>query len=583
VILAGGDNRLGATDFRFGNDGKLVLGDAAGTSAQRIGTISASSTGSAIVGGNAANSALTFGLAADGSFAGKLGGDATNENNLSVIKSGAGILTLSSANTFTGGTTLSAGGITLGNAQALGTGAITLAGGTLNIGAFAVANTVVLGGGAITGTGSIGGVTGDATVLTHKLVGSGDITKTGSGTLEFQAANGSAEAYTGNTSIAGGSIKFTGVGALGAVNALGATYTGNIANNGLLEFAGTASQSLNGVISGSGSLTLSGAGQMHLRANNSYAGGTTISAGQATAYTANAFGTGVVTLSGTGVMDLGGQTLSNSVVVDGGTLQGGTINSANVSGFAGTISATLDGAGGFTKAGAGTLILSGANTFTGGTTVNGGTLLVHGTVGAVAVASGGTLGGYGFAGDTTIASGGAIAAGASVGLLNVGNLTLEGGSVMTWQLHDSSQQAGVGYDLIVANSVNLAGLSSANRATLNLLTLANAADNVSGIPLVLDKALSQSFTLISYGELNLGENTNVSDLFTLNLNGFVAQDGSALSVGDFAVINDASTNSLKVAYYSPVPEPSTYGLALGFLGLAMVAVRRRRQKPAVRG
>ncbi|MEY3829745.1 MAG: hypothetical protein RL636_1446, partial [Verrucomicrobiota bacterium] len=165
VILAGGDNRLGAIDFRFSNDGKLVLGDAGATSAQTIGTISSSSAASSIVGGNASNSVLTFGLAADGSFAGKLGGDLLNENSLSIVKSGAGILTLSSANTFTGGTTLSAGGLTLDNAQALGAGTVTLTGGTLNVGSFALANTVVQSGGIITGTGSIAGLTATAGVV----------------------------------------------------------------------------------------------------------------------------------------------------------------------------------------------------------------------------------------------------------------------------------------------------------------------------------------------------------------------------------------------------------------------------------
>ena len=314
---------------------------------------------------------------------------------------------------------------------------------------------------------------------------------------------------------------------------------------------------------------------------NTYSGGTAVSEGTVKAYTATSFGSGTVTLWGSGVVDLGGQAVANSVVVFGGTLQGGALNVAKVTGSSGTISANLNGTGSFTKSGSGTLILAGTNSYTGGTTVNGGTLLVHGMVGTVTVASGGTLGGYGYVGNTSVASGGTIAAGASVGLLNVANLTLASGSAMTWQLNDATKIAGTGYDLIVASTLDLSGLSAANRATLNLMTLANASDNVSGTPIAFNAALTnQSFTLVNYSALNLGSNSSVSNLFTISTTGFKDQLGASVSAANFTVINDAASNSLKLLYTAPVPEPSTYGLALGFLSLAAVAVRRRRSQPA---
>lgn len=579
VILAGGNNRLGATiDFNFAYDGKLVLGDAAGTSAQTIGLSTTSNANNAIVGGNTANSTLTWNLAAATTFAGKLGGNGTNENNLAMVKSGVGVLTLSAAGSFTGGTVINAGGITLGNAKALGVGDVTLnTGGTLNLGTFAIANNVIMAGGTLAGTGTIGGVVATSATVAVGIVGSGVITKTGVGVLELQGNSGVTGDFTGNMTLAAGTIKFAGTGSLGLITSSMANYSGAIANQGVLEFAGTANQSLGGVISGAGSLAVTGGGQVLLQGNNTYTGGTTVSSGTAMAYSTNAFGVGVVTVSGSGVVDLGGQATTNNFAVNGGTLRGGSLSASQVSGTSGVIDANLTGSGSFSKTGSGSLILSGTNSHTGGTTVSEGTLLVNGTTGAVTVASGGTLGGDGYAGNTSVLSGGTIAAGASVGILNVGNLTLAGGSALTWQLNDTSKIAGVGYDLIVASILDLSGLSSANRATLNLMTLANPADSVSGTPVVFDQALSQSFTLLNYSSLNLGANSNVSNLFTINLNGFVAQDGSALNVGDLVVINDAANNSLKLAYFSPIPEPSTYGLSLGCLGLALAAVRRRRR------
>src|SRR5205814_3062946 len=55
-----------------------------------------------------------------------------------------------------------------------------------------------------------------------------------------------------------------------------------------------------------------------------------------------------------------------------------------------TVSAVVSGGFGLTKAGAGTLVLSAANTYTGTTTVSDGVLDVNGSVGAVSL-DGGTL------------------------------------------------------------------------------------------------------------------------------------------------------------------------------------------------
>lgn len=89
------------------------------------------------------------------------------------------------------------------------------------------------------------------------------------------------------------------------------------------------------------------------------------------------------------------------------------------------------GGGGLTKLGAGTLTLSGANTYAGPTTVSNGTLLVTGALGAgaVSVESGATLGGTGtIDGPVTVAAGGTFAPGTSIGTLTVNNTLTLGGS-----------------------------------------------------------------------------------------------------------------------------------------------------------
>lgn len=90
----------------------------------------------------------------------------------------------------------------------------------------------------------------------------------------------------------------------------------------------------------------------------------------------------------------------------------------------------ISGHGGLTKEGAGTLVLTGENTYIGPTRINQGALMVNGSLSsAVTVLSGGILGGSGTVGTLTAHSGSRVAPGNSIGILNVAhNVNFEPGS-----------------------------------------------------------------------------------------------------------------------------------------------------------
>jgi autotransporter-associated beta strand protein len=98
-----------------------------------------------------------------------------------------------------------------------------------------------------------------------------------------------------------------------------------------------------------------------------------------------------------------------------------------------SFSGVIGGVGGLTKAGTGTLTLTGANTYTGSTDVLSGTLALEGGVGGdVNVANGATLTGSGTAGGTLMLADGAtfVVGGAGAGTFTSGGLTMSSGSVL---------------------------------------------------------------------------------------------------------------------------------------------------------
>ena len=161
---------------------------------------------------------------------------------------GNGATVLTANNTYTGGTTITAGILQLG-AGAGGSTAGGIVGDVTNNGSLLVnrSNTYTLGG-AISGTGSV--------------------TQQGNGTTVLTAAN----TYTGGTTITAGVLQLGAGGTTGSI-------VGNVSNNGALAFNRSDTYTYGGTISGTGSATQQGNGTTILTANNTYTGGTTVDAG----------------------------------------------------------------------------------------------------------------------------------------------------------------------------------------------------------------------------------------------------------------------------------------------------------------
>jgi len=496
-----------------------------------------------------------------------------------ITKSGLGQLTLNGSSVHTDQVILNAGTLTLGHGQALGTGSLALNAGTLNLASVTVTNAMAFKAGAINvGTGQSATWNG---VISTASSGTAALSKTGNGQLTLGGAN----TYTTGTSLSAGTLVLAnnaalGTGAVtisgGVLDLGGRTISNNVTVNGGSLIGGTIDLAQTTISDGTVSANLAGTqgytkvggSTVTLSGNNTYAGNTAVNAGTLTAGSNNAFSTGTVTVNlGATLGVASGVTVANNL-----TLSGGAFFTAN----GGTLSGTLSGSGSMTKVGSGTLTLSGNSTFTGGTIVQEGSLRVDGVMdGTVTVNVGAKLAGTGTIADsTTVLTGGSIGAGGvGVGTLNLAALELRNGSTLELKIADGNGPAGVGFDrLLVAGPLDLSsaslGTSPVDRITLRL----------AGLPVNFDPSANLSFTFLDYGSLNLGSANNITDLFTINVDNLFDQNGQALSSGSFSLVNDTASKQLSVAYTSPIPEPSTYGLSLGALGLGIAMVRRRRRK-----
>lgn len=342
-----------------------------GNSALAVILGSSGNTGTLEYSGATSSSSKTFSLATSGTGAFQIDTAATVLTLSGIIggngglqKSGAGTLTLSGANNYAGGTTITAGTLQLSGSGTLGgtSGTLTVNGGTLDVngtnqtvGALvgtggtilnnttASAKTLTIGTGG--GNGSYGGVIADHSSGTGTLA----LTKTGAGGETLTGAN----TYTGLTTISAGFLNIQNATALGTT-AAGTTVS-----------SGAALQIEGNIAVGNEALTLNGGGissdgaLRNISGDNTYAGGITLASASTIA-------------SDSGTLTLGGG-------IGNGGFVATFIGSGNI-----TESGVISGSGGVTKTGAGTLTLSNTNSYLGNTTINGGIL---------SVSSNGNLGG----------------------------------------------------------------------------------------------------------------------------------------------------------------------------------------------
>jgi outer membrane autotransporter protein len=433
AIAASADSAFGATSgpLTF-NGGELKLDSDFDLAATRLITLNAPSAGLAGGGTIDANGFQT--TIAQGIMG--LGGLTIADSSVG----GAGRVILTGSNSYSGGTTIAAGTLQLGNGGA--TGSIV---------------------GDVVDNGTLAFDRSDDAFFFGQISGSGSVSQIGSGSTTLTASN----SYSGGTLLAGGTLiagadSALGTGALTvAANPAGTTLDNNaeatiLANaivlnpSANLTVAGSNPLTLAGAISGDGALTKNGASTLILTADNSYAGGTTINTGTLQVGNGGATGSlgsgpvlddaalvfnrsGIVTVPGVisgmgsltqmgvdgGTLILtGADTFSGGTTVVSGTLQlgdGGSTGSivGNV-GDSGTLAfdrsdmmtfaGVISGSGGVAQIGSGTTLLTANSPYTGGTTISQGTLAVgdfaHTTAalsggGPIAVGAGGTLGGYG--------------------------------------------------------------------------------------------------------------------------------------------------------------------------------------------
>ena len=382
VTLASRNDYTGLTDITGGelklNVARAIQGAAvrlANTSGAKL-TVTQDTTIGALSGGgaNGGNIEITKGRTltvdsargADTTYSGVISETGTPATaRASLVKTGAGKLTLGGSNTYTGATTISNGILAISHSNALGTGTGANARVTVNTG----------------GTLELR-LTGTSTNSFGKL-----LTLNGPG---FNTGTTEEPVYQGALRNVSGSNTWSGAITLESTAAIHNADTAN-------------ALTISGVISGTNfGLSKTGPGTLTLSATNTYTGVTRVEGGTLKLGAENAINSGGSLVVAGGTFDLAGydntfsgvQLLSGTITDSGRTVINLTtpesvtgkltLNNASTADSGrryfeleqGTVSARLAGTAGLRKTGVGKVTLASANSYTGATFINAGTLSI---------------------------------------------------------------------------------------------------------------------------------------------------------------------------------------------------------------
>ena len=467
------------------------------------------------------------------------GGSGTHVFTDGVVTAAGGVVKASGSGTQTLGDVISGDGSfeQSGAGTTTLTGANTYTGGTtLNDGTITVANASALG----TGTLTLNGGTLDiGVVLANDIIASGTTTMVNQ--------------VQGNFALTG---SITGAGTLNFGGSDSASGFYNISGTDLSSFTGTISHNN---VNGTHQLIMGQNGTVNAAQASLETTGSTTAGNYIRLFSNTTFGE----LSGTGGRIIGRNTL--------------TINQSNDTTYAGRMSSIQAGLS-FTKAGSGSLTLTGANDYTGTTTINNGTLIIDGNqslaTGAMTINVSGTLGGSGTIGASLLTVNGVIAPGNSPGTLATGSQLWNDGGSYLWEINASNDAGGTigtdpGWDwLDITGTLDLSLLSTGGfTIDIDSLTSGNIAGDAVGFDTWTKGNpgdVDYSFTIATASSGITGFD---ADNFTLDSSGF-----SNAPSWDWQIIQDGANDLVLQAY--AVPEPSSTAL-LGLGGLALMLRRKR--------